>query len=86
MDKPPVIIAGRTQKAILAHWKGEAVWQITAFIAALLIAGLSLRRHQHREMQKAETDHELAELRQKFVDIFEFAKICFAIKEKKSKD
>ncbi len=72
MDKPPIIIAGRKREEILTHWKREVAWQSIVFFAALLIAGFSLRRHQLREVEKAKVAKELAELRQKFVDIFEF--------------
>jgi diguanylate cyclase (GGDEF)-like protein/PAS domain S-box-containing protein len=72
MDKPPTIIAGRKREEILAHWKREAAWQTTVFFAALLMAGFSLWRHHQREAEKAKIDKELAELRHRFVDIFEF--------------
>ncbi len=72
MDKPPVIIAGRKREEITAHWRVEATWQTAAFFTAFLIFSYSLWRYQIREVEKARVRKELSELRQKFVDIFEF--------------
>lgn len=72
LDKPPIIIARRQKTAVLADWRQELYWQLSVLCVITLVAGISLHRFQAKITEKAHADRELSELRQKFVDIFEF--------------
>ena len=72
MDKPPIIITSRKRSAVLEDWGQKLYLQVSTLCAIALAAGISLHRFQTKSIEKAQAERELAELRQKFVDIFEF--------------
>lgn len=72
MDKPPCIIAGRKVVDIIRPWKDDATHQGLLFLLITTIAVISVFLAQKRQTVLFRAEQDLAESRQRFVDIFNF--------------